>query len=536
MNPQTCPSDESCVLGAALLHRAACSPGDLFVRFGDGSGWTYAQAAEEALAAAGGLGALGIRPGDAVAVGLPNGPDMLKCWFGLALLGAVFVPINTDWRGRLLEHVLANAEPKVAVLHADLLPHLARVETGALSQVVVMASVAPPDAPSGLVFHGRAVLDGPSVRPADLPRRRPWDLMAVVYTSGTTGESKGVLTTHMHMAAMALGGRDMITARDHRLVVLPLFHSGGLQSVVGALLTGGSLTLCNGFRTQDFWRVVRESRATTVTLLGAMIGFLMKAPVVPGERDHALRSAFLVPYPADGQAFADRFGVATYTNYNSTETSNPLVSGRDPDKGGVCGQPRTGVCARLVDEHDYDVPDGQVGELLLRTDAPWAMSVGYHRNPQATADAWRNGWFHTGELFRRDGDGDLFFVDRRKDAIRRRGENISSAEVEREILAHPAVREAAVIGVPSEFGESDVLAAIALKEGATLEPARLLEFLASRMAHFMIPRYVRVLPALPRTATHKVQKYLLREAGLTPDTWDREREGIRIRQQRLTPD
>ncbi|MGD9941616.1 MAG: AMP-binding protein [Burkholderiaceae bacterium] len=574
MSTATCPPDEACVLGAALRARAAQLPDKVFIRFDDGTAWTYAQALSQALSTAGGLRALGVAQGDTVAVWLPNGPDIVRCWFALTLLGAVFVPLNTGWRGRVLHHALTNAAPRVAVIHAGLLPRLAsgqgsedegggdRGDGGGgdgdggggedgngygdgvnrslgcpatLERIVVLGGTASPPVPAGLRVQclDRQALDGAPPAMDELPRMRPWDLQAIVYTSGTTGDSKGVLTSHLHLASMALGGRDMIGGDDHRLVALPLFHSGGLQSVLGTLLKGGSLSLMSLFRTQDFWRTVRDTGSTSVTLLGAMIGFLMKAPLAPDEREHALRSAFLVPYPADGQAFAERFGVATYTNYNSTETSNPLVSGRDPRKGGVCGRPRPGVHARLVDAHDFDVADGEVGELLLRTDSPWAMSHGYHRDPQATADAWRNGWFHTGELFRRDADGDYFFVDRKKDAIRRRGENISTAEVEREILAHPAVQEAAVIGVPSEFGEDEVLAIIALKPGAALAPAGLLEFLAPRLAHFMIPRYVRTLDALPRTATHKVRKFVLREQGLADGTWDREAAGIRVRQQRL---
>ena len=532
-----CPAERDCVLGAALLARGADSPGRPFIRFEDGPAWTYADALGAALRTAGGLRALGVAREDPVLVWLPNGPDLVRIWFACCLLGAVFVPVNTGYRGRLLEHVLHNAAPRLAVVHAELTDRLRDVTCPTLRHIVVLGDRQESQCPSpmaGVTSSGHGSLDAPPIEAGALPDVRPWDLQAIVYTSGTTGLSKGVLTTHLHLASMALGGRDMIGGDDHRLVALPLFHSGGLQSVFGALLTGGSLSLVRSFRTETFWDTVRQSGATTVTLLGAMIGFLMKAPPHPDEARHRLRNVFLVPFPADGPAFARRFGVTVWTNYNSTETCNTLVSERDPVKPGVCGRPRAGISARLVDDHDFDVPAGAVGELVLRTALPWAMSHGYHRDAEATAAAWRNGWFHTGELFRVDADGDWFFVDRKKDALRRRGENISSAEVEREILAHPAVLEAAVVAVPSEFGEDDVLAVVALRPERAVTPRELVDFLQPRLAHFMVPRYVRLLDRLPRTETHKVQKYLLRRQGLTDDTWDRDAAGIRVRPQPLS--
>ena len=200
----------------------------------------------------------------------------------------------------------------------------------------------------------------------------------------------------------------------------------------------------------------------------------------------------------------------------------------------TCGKPRKGVQLRLVDAHDVEVAPGEIGELVIRTDAPWALNHGYNANPEATASAWRNGWFHTGDAFRTDADGNYFFVDRFKDAIRRRGENVSSFEVELEVSAHPAVREAAAVAVPSEFGEDDILVAVSLAEGQSLDPADLIAFLKPRMAHFMVPRYIRVLDDLPKTPTRKVEKYLVRQSGITADTWDRETAGISIRREKLT--
>jgi crotonobetaine/carnitine-CoA ligase len=211
----------------------------------------------------------------------------------------------------------------------------------------------------------------------------------------------------------------------------------------------------------------------------------------------------------------------------------PIVSEPNPSALGSAGKVRAGVEVRIVDDNDCEVPVGAVGELVVRTECPWALNHGYAGNPEATAAAWRNGWFHTGDGFRKDEEGNFYFVDRLKDAIRRRGENISSFEVESEVLSHPAVREAAAVAVRSEIAEDEVMAVVAIKEGADFDPAELIEFLRPRMAHFMIPRYVRVVEGLPRTPTAKIEKVKLREAGITPDTWDRDAAGIEVKREKI---
>jgi crotonobetaine/carnitine-CoA ligase len=299
------------------------------------------------------------------------------------------------------------------------------------------------------------------------------------------------------------------------------------------LARGGSIVMPERFSTDRFWPLVRETEVTVVFLLGVMATFLLKAPPSPDDRLHRVTKCFIVPLSEGSQQFHDRFGVQVYTIFNMTEISSPIVSEPNPPARGTCGKVRAGVDVRLVDENDCEVPDGTVGEMIVRTDRPWAMNHGYHKNPEATARAWRNGWFHTGDAFRRDPDGNFFFVDRIKDAIRRRGENISSFEVEAEIVAHPDVREAAVVAVPSEFGEDEVMAVVAATPGRVLDPANLIEFLRNRLAYFMIPRYIRVMPELPKTPSSKVLKAEIRATGVTSDTWDREQAGIVIRRDKI---
>ena len=228
-----------------------------------------------------------------------------------------------------------------------------------------------------------------------------------------------------------------------------------------------------------------------------------------------------------------RFGVSVYSIYNMTELCCPVMTTVPMTVPGSCGRVRPGCEIRIVDENDCEVPAGAVGQFVVRSDTPWAMNHGYHKEPEATARAWRNGWFHTGDAGRADADGNLYFIDRLKDTIRRRGENISSLEVEIEVAAHPAVREAAVVPVPSELGEDEVMAVVSLRPGRRLDPAELLVFLQPRLAHFMIPRYVRIGDALPKTPTEKVEKHRLRADGITAESWDREAAGIRVKRERL---
>ena len=264
-----------------------------------------------------------------------------------------------------------------------------------------------------------------------------------------------------------------------------------------------------------------------------MAVFLEKQALKQDDDDNPMRLVFMVPLSGDIAAFSKRFDLDVYTIFNMTEISSPIVSEPNPRQLGACGKVRSGVEVRLVDANDCEVPQGSTGEMIVRTDRPWGMNSGYYKNPEATAKAWRNGWFHTGDMFRRDKEGNFYFVDRAKDAIRRRGENISSFEVEADVMQFPSVREAAAVGVPSEMSEEDVLIAVAPVDGQTIDPAALIEFLRPRMAHFMIPRYVRVMSELPKTPTAKVRKNEIRNQGITPDTWDRDAAGIKVKMDRF---
>ena len=522
----------TCVLRYLVDDFAASQPDALYAVFEEGGRWTYAALRDLVVRKAAGLQKLGVARGDHVAVWLPNGREALITFYAINYLGAVFVPFNTAYRGSLLEHVLANSDARVLVAHGGLLDRLVGIDTAAVETIVTLGE-GPED--SGLVRHDFASVTGEEAELAPLVSPiEPWDTQSIIYTSGTTGPSKGVVSSYLHLYTNA-GPESwhFVTGEDRFLVNMPVFHIGGLGIPFVMLARGGSIALMENFSTDTFWDFVRRTQCTVIFLLGVMATFLMKRRPDAGDRDHEVRKAFMVPLTDAAGPFQQRFGIDVFTIFNMTEICSPIVSEANPVKLGTCGHVRAGVEVRLVDANDCEVPVGTVGEMIVRTDRPWAMNSGYHKNPEATARAWRNGWFHTGDAFRRDGDGYFFFVDRVKDAIRRRGENISSFEVESEVIAYTDVREAAVIGVPSEYSEDEVMAVIAPVPGAVIDPVALTEFLAARMPYFMVPRYVRVLPELPKTPTAKVIKAELREEGITADTWDREAAGIKLRKERL---
>ena len=539
MTPPARPADprvpprESCVV-RYLIDRLAVEKADqVYAIFDGGLTFTYGELAARTRRIAAGLEKLGIRQSEHVLVWQPNTPEMLLTFFAINYLGAVYVPINTAYRGGVLEHVIENSDAQLAVVHAELVPRLDGTALARLERLVIVgrAGAGAPPLPT-VSFESLsqgAAEPGPLARPID-----PWDTQSIIYTSGTTGPSKGVLSSYLHMYTNpGPESWHFVTGEDRFLVNMPMFHIGGLGLSFAMLARGGSLVMPERFSTERFWPMVRDTEVTVVFLLGVMATFLLKAPRGPDDRSHKVAKCFIVPLSEGSAEFHDRFGIDVYTIFNMTEISSPIVSEPNPAVRGTCGKVRAGVDVRLVDENDCEVGVGVVGEMIVRTDRPWAMNSGYYKNAEATARAWRNGWFHTGDAFRRDAEGNFFFVDRIKDAIRRRGENISSFEVEAEIVAYPDVREAAVIAVPSELGEDEVMAVVAPAPGRQIDPVALLEFLRDRLAYFMIPRYVRILPELPKTPSSKVLKAELRILGLTADTWDREKAGIVIRRDKI---
>lgn len=514
------------VLRYVLDRYAQTQPDAPFVAFWPGPLWSYAETRRRVRLRATALAQAGVKRGDHVLCLMGNSPDLLCSWFAINYLGAVYVPINTAARGPMLEHILSDADAPVLIAQAALLGNLAGAAPGRVTTVLVVEG----DAAGIDGFDIRPLIDPPSEDAAALDLAEPiepWDLHAIMYTSGTTGNAKGVMSTYAQHYTMGPDAFDCVEAGDRCMICGPIFHCGSTLFVNAMLARGLSIAMMREFKTDGFWPAVRETGSTYCLLLGVMAAFLLKAPARPDDRDHPLRRAFITPFGEDGPLFAERFGVEAWTIYNMTEIASPLHAGpirTEPGitTKGIAGKPRPWCELRIVDGNDLPLGDGEVGELIIRSHRPWALMSGYYNNPAATVEVMRNGWFHTGDSFRREADGTYFFVDRLKDVIRRRGENISSFALESEVLKLPEIRECAAVAVPSEFSEDEVLIVVAPAEGQAIDPASVSERLSASLPRFMVPRYLRVLEGLPKTASGKVQKHMLRKDGVTADTWDRE--------------
>ncbi|MET3496201.1 ATP-dependent acyl-CoA ligase [Variovorax boronicumulans] len=488
-----------------------------------GRQWTHGDAAEAAAVRAGALAQAGVVRGDRIAVMCGNRIEFLESFLGAGWLGASVVPVNTASMGPQIAYLLADSQAKLLVVEAGFLERLKTADLArtALREVwVVGESDASSWEPPAGVRVSRYPDGGDAVPPAAV---QPGDPLAILYTSGTTGPAKGVICPHAQYFWWGVNSAEVLgVGRDDVLcTTLPLFHINALNTFAQAALTGAEVVFESRFSASGFWPSMRANGATVVYLLGAMVPILLAQPEGDGERDHRVRIGLGPGVPsAAGQAFKARTGVSLLEGYGSTETNFAIATAPDSPRGGVMGWLRAGFEARVADEDDVALPPGEAGELLLRADDPYAFASGYFNMPEKTVEAWRNLWFHTGDRVVREADGAFRFVDRIKDAIRRRGENISSFEVEQVLLSHPAVGSCAVYPVRSELAEDEVMAALVAREGACIDPAELARFCESRLPYFAVPRYIDLLPDLPRTENGKVQKFKLRERGVGPSTWD----------------
>jgi crotonobetaine/carnitine-CoA ligase len=362
------------------------------------------------------------------------------------------------------------------------------------------------------------------VAPAD-PHLEVWDPYAVIFTSGTTGRSKGVLCPYGQLFGqvqhpmLPFCGPDDVFMGD-----MPLYHVGGLLAFMAVMQLGARWVVMPRVRIDTFWGTVKSFGVTHATLLPQVATFLEKQPPRPDDADNPLRIIVTGSYSRGLDRWCARFGVRhRYRYYNATELCAPLMTGLDPAEDAATGHVRPGVTVRLVDHEGAPVRPGTAGELVVRTDRPWEMFLGYVGDLAATADAWRDGWYHTGDIFIQTAEDTYQYVDRTKDAIRRRGENISSFELEEVMLRYPAVIACAAIGLPAQdvAGDEDIKACVVTRAGGSFDPGEFIEFLEERLPSFAVPRYIEVYPELPRTSTEKVRKSDLRAAGVTPATWDR---------------
>lgn len=502
-----------------LAHAAADSPNAPFLRMVTGE-WTYGQMLRQASTVSAGLRRLGVAAGSNVSLLLPNCAEFVIAWFALTRLGAVTAPVNTAAQGGLLRDALALVGSEVLIVHDLLWPQFeaVRAELPGIRAVIVVGQ-----APAGTQAWSELLDNGPE---KEQPHSAHFsDLCLLLYTSGSTGRSKAVRISHRFVLRQARGVIEGLGLRPDDVLYCPypLFHlDAAVMTVAPALLMRGVAAIGERFSVSRYWDEVRTLQATVFDFMGATITMLWKQPPSPRDRDHRARLGWGVPLPSWAPEFEQRFGCRLVELYGSTEVGAILYTPLDaPPRPGSCGKLRGPWRVMLADADGFEVPVGIPGELLVRPEEPSVLMDGYWGQPQESLAALRNQWFHTGDILRRDEDGWFYFVGRSKDIVRRRGENISAAEVEQSIEEHPAILECAVIGVPSELTEEDVMAWVVLRPEQHLAPHDIADWCRERMAAFMVPRFIRIVEQLPKTPTDKVEKTRLREQGCT-GAWDRE--------------
>lgn len=511
----------------ALWRRAVRADADReFIRFDEGPRLTLGQVDAEVSRWSAAFADLGLSPGQRVGIMLGNCVENLSALLALAVNGLVLVPINPAFRGEMLRHVLTDSQVGALVTTAESLGQIeSRWPLEHLREVVIVGPAPAGDVRADLRLHAAADFpERPDHRGAHDPA--PHDDAAVLYTSGTTGPSKGALVSHTYFVfyswafahGMGHGPADVL------FTPLPMFHANALAvTLFPAVMVGARAVVVSRFSAGRFWHQIADSRATHFAGMGSMGSVLMRRSPAEFRPDHCLRVCHLVPAPHELPEFERRFGVPVmYATYGMTEGMVVIPSIDGTHRPGLIGARHPYHDVAVVDEFDRPVPDGTSGELVVRPRLPDIMFRGYLDRPDATVEAWRNLWFHTGDSVRRDEHGDLWFLGRLKDTIRRRGENISAFEVEREALACPGVGEAAVLGVPAEVGEDEVLLAVTPVDGVRLDPVQVHAHCARRLPKYMVPRYVDVRHELPKNASQKVLKNELRDGWRHSGLWDAE--------------
>lgn len=503
-----------------MLRLHAGRLGDKALFRADAACWTYAGIADVAARMAGRLELEGIRKGDRVAILSNNRAEVMQVLLGCGWLGAIAVPINAASKAPQIRYILEHSGARLLIAEASL---LRAVDARALAGLA-LRSVWSFDEPASDLhlpmaqFHGA----GPPIAAGDIA---PTDIFAILYTSGTTGAPKGVLCPHaqFYWWGAYTSAFLEITEQDVLTTSLPLFHTNAINTFFQALLTGATHFVLPRFSVSDFWPAMQRSGATVTYLLGATVPMLLSRQPSPDERQHGLRVALAPGVPENlHAAFLARTGVRFVDGFGSTETNFVIGSTAAARVPGRMGRAADGIRLRVVDADGAAVAAGEPGELLIKADDPQAVSAGYFADEKKTAEAWRDGWFHSGDRVILHDDGTLSFLDRLKDSIRRRGENISSFEVEQAIACHPAVAACAVFPVPSPLAEDEVMAAIVLKAGSSATPPEIASHCTDLLPRFAVPRYIDIVADLPRTENGKVQKFALRDRGVTATTWDRE--------------
>lgn len=517
-------------LHQALDEVAIRRPNQPFLTIGPES-LTYGAFAEQSKRLAGGLAGLGVGAQQVVPMLLPNSVEFVLGWMALSRLGAATCGVSTAFRGVGLEHMINLTSGAVLVVHEEFLPSIASIASNLdhLETIIVVGNApeAATDLPDVKVVEWNDLMSHSEPLAQTGPAPQPEDLALLVFTSGTTGRSKACALSNYYTTRQVEIFADEMGLRegDVHFSPFPLFHAdASLYTIGAAILLGNEAHLGERFSVSRFWDQVREAKATVFDFMGATLTMLHKQPRDPRDGDNPARLAWGIPMPAFADEFEERFGLELIDGYGMTECGVVIYN---PGRGAPAGSSGRVVApyeVKIVDENRVEVPAGEVGEIAVRSSEPNLMMLGYFGMPEETAAMMSGGWLYTGDLGSFDTDGYFYFSGRKKDALRRRGQNISAFEVEEVIDSHPDVLESAVFGVASDLTEQEVMATIVLAPGSDLRPADLHRFCAERMADFMLPRYIDFVSALPKTPTAKVEKTELEKRGITPTTWDAEQE------------
>ena len=534
---------ERWTLVEAVRHQARAQGEREFLSFENGERFSFAEFDRLTDCLATALANLGLTAGDRILGLLTNSKEFMITMIATHKLRAVFVPVNTELRGGFLEHQIINSSPRIIVVDDNLMGRFSSFdpsETGIETVVGVGDESSPDISKLGLLAEVSQVrmdsLLETTPNTEKLADPSPSDVCTIMYTSGTTGPSKGVLMPQGHCYLFALGivAAMELTEQDRYFCCMPLFHANGLfMQVYASLLAGSSCHVTKRFSVTDWLNIVREENITVTNALGVMPEFIFRSPPSPNDRDHKMTRILAIPVAEEwGVAMQERFGVKLRQGFGMTEVNMVAYSDLDdPVMSGCAGPPLSDFFEVIIADPDSDVelPRNQVGEILVRPKIPFCFNVGYFKMPDKTVEAWRNLWFHTGDAGRMDSEGRLFFVDRIKDRIRRRGENISSYELEQTLNEYPGVIESAAVGlrVPGAGGEDEIKAVIAI-DGPSPDPEAFLDWCVPRMPRHTVPRYLEFVAELDKTASGKIRKQAIRDAGVTENTWDRESIGYVI--------
>lgn len=513
-----------------------------FLQFGYGEPLSFYQTNRLANRAANALSDMGVEKADKVAVYMPNSDDYVITWFGILKAGAVMVPVNTAYKMDFLEYIIDSSDSEVLFIaeeYLDRMPPIAK-NLPKLRHVVVWTR----SGERGFKRHGyrfRKMISYAEFLESGSAKEPKteitfMDYARLMYTSGTTGRSKGVMRPSAADYSSARNYAEIMDVGEDDVcfTCLPLFHSNAMvMTVYPALIKGARAVVEEKYSSSNFWKWIVDHGVTKFNIVGTMAYFLWNTPPAPEEKAHGVKLVLGSPAPHDMiEEFMKRFGIKFMEGYGLTEIGQcTWMRPGEPFRVGSCGKEAPNYEIKIADpETDEEVPRGEIGEIIVRPRIPNVMLHYYHKMPEKTVEDFRNFWFHTGDAGRMDRDGYIYFVDRVKDYIRRRGENISSFEVEKIVNSHPDVKESAAIGVKSEAGkyaEDELMVLVIAEKGKKIEPEKLLAYLEPRMPYFMIPRFIRFVDSFPKTGTQRTQKNKLREQGVTKDTWDMVKAGYK---------